>query len=272
MDETLSFREIERRARHLAVQLLADGVGKGTRVAFILPQGPEWVVCLLAVTRVSVRWRCPSVRSPHRRRYANSYASATPRIWWFRPPLPGRTCWSSPSRLAGLAETATPHLLLPDVPFLRRIVVLGGADRAWATVHDGHVPGRPGDDELLAAVESEVVPADHMVTLFTSGTTSGPKGVQHTHGAQLRHVANIVSLREWKQGAEILRRDALLLGGRADLPAAADAVLRRCVACQERFDPPTALDLIERFKPDLYLGWPNATAKIRNDPSFGARK
>ena len=50
-DARLSYGEAERRSGRIARGLLASGIGKGTRVAILLPNGPEWLVAWLAVTR-----------------------------------------------------------------------------------------------------------------------------------------------------------------------------------------------------------------------------
>src|SRR5262245_23907521 len=48
----LSFGEADRRSRKLARGLLAAGVGKGTRVGLLLPNGPDWVLAWLAAARI----------------------------------------------------------------------------------------------------------------------------------------------------------------------------------------------------------------------------
>ena len=48
----MSFGEAEQRSARLARALLARGVGKGTRVGLLLPNGPDWVVGWLAATRI----------------------------------------------------------------------------------------------------------------------------------------------------------------------------------------------------------------------------
>lgn len=43
------------------------------------------------------------------------------------------------------------------------------------------------DERLLAAVETEVVPSDEAVVIFTSGSTAKPKAVIHCHWTLARH-------------------------------------------------------------------------------------
>src|SRR5690606_40373885 len=63
--------------------------------------------------------------------------------------------------------------------------------RAWLT--DAARPGAsPFDDALLAEVEAEVRPGTEAVMIYTSGSTSDPKGVPHTHGVVLRKIHFLV--------------------------------------------------------------------------------
>ena len=48
----LGYREADERSRALARGLLAEGVGKGTRVGVLLPNGPEWLLAFLAASRI----------------------------------------------------------------------------------------------------------------------------------------------------------------------------------------------------------------------------
>ena len=50
--QRLSYREAEARSAQLARALLSRGVGKGTRVGLLMPNGPDWVVAWLAATRL----------------------------------------------------------------------------------------------------------------------------------------------------------------------------------------------------------------------------
>ena len=53
-DDRLTYAEAEARSADLAKGMLASGVGKGTHVGLLAPNGPEWVVAWLAATRPSV--------------------------------------------------------------------------------------------------------------------------------------------------------------------------------------------------------------------------
>src|SRR5262247_2680722 len=51
-DRRLSFTDVERESALLARGLLASGAGKGTRVALLAANSPDWIIGWLAATRI----------------------------------------------------------------------------------------------------------------------------------------------------------------------------------------------------------------------------
>ena len=51
-DERLTYAEADVRSRRIAKGLIAAGVGKGSHVALLFPNSPEFIVCLLAAARI----------------------------------------------------------------------------------------------------------------------------------------------------------------------------------------------------------------------------
>jgi acyl-CoA synthetase (AMP-forming)/AMP-acid ligase II len=51
-ERRISYGEAERASARLARGLLARGLAKGSRIAVLAPNGPDWVVWWLAVTRI----------------------------------------------------------------------------------------------------------------------------------------------------------------------------------------------------------------------------
>ena len=51
-DRRLSYRELETESRRLGRALQASGVGRGSRVALLAPNGPEWVIGWMAAARI----------------------------------------------------------------------------------------------------------------------------------------------------------------------------------------------------------------------------
>ena len=51
-DQRITYAEAGVESARLARGLLARGVGKGTRVGLLFPNGPDWVICWLAAARI----------------------------------------------------------------------------------------------------------------------------------------------------------------------------------------------------------------------------
>ena len=51
-DRRITYEGAERASARLARGLLARGFGKGSRIAVLAPNGPDWVIWWLAVTRI----------------------------------------------------------------------------------------------------------------------------------------------------------------------------------------------------------------------------
>ena len=144
-----TFRDVEEVARRLAAGLRARGVGAGDVVAFQLPNWMEaaatfWASAFLGAVLV------PIVHFYGRKELAHILAAARPRVFitaeeFGRMTYQPELCADIP--VVGLVGRDFDDLL---------------ADRPMA----GTLPADPGGPALIA---------------FTSGTTSAPKGVVHSH-------------------------------------------------------------------------------------------
>jgi len=264
-DSRLTFAAAEIRSRALAEHLLAAGIGKGTRVGLHFGYSPDFVVALLATTRIgALAAPLSTAATPTELRAALRRADVDTLL--------------VPARLAGrdelsFLEEAVPELVdtrraervaCPSVPYLRRVWVLGSSTRDWANGIDlATVPGV--GDELLEQVESEVAPADLFALIQTSGSTAQPKGVLHTHGAVFRKTATGTGV----AGPVYLAMPFFWVGGLITLCAALQS--GTTLVCQERFEPAEALDLIEEHRVTLVASWFTVTQALRNHPSVADR-
>ena len=137
---------MDARSAALAKGLLAEGIGKGSRVGILIPNSADFLVAALGVARVGavfvpvntfsqtreLGWllRHADVTAPHRA----PDASSTTTTWSGSKPR----CRASP------ASAPTHRCSSPDAPFLRAIHVWGASDRAWS---------RGDEAEIVAAGE-----------------------------------------------------------------------------------------------------------------------
>ena len=157
--ERLTYDDVDARSAALAKGLLAEGIGKGSRVAILIPNSADFVVAALGVARVG------AVFVP-----VNTFSQTRELGWLLRhadvthvaraPELPEQRLPGTPRSCAAGArgQRADQPLFLPDAPFLRAIHVWGPSDRSWSRGDEAAIVAageRAGiDDEFLAGSRS----------------------------------------------------------------------------------------------------------------------
>ncbi|MEU0569104.1 amino acid adenylation domain-containing protein [Nonomuraea sp. NPDC005983] len=157
---TISYAELGRRARGLAAELVAAGVGRGELVAVVMERGWEQVVAVLGINMAGAAYLPIDADLPDQRRFElierGECAVAVTQPW---PAL----AW--PDDVTRLTIEA------PDAPELPTVAA-----------HD--VPDVPTTDPPAG-------PDDLAYVIFTSGSTGTPKGVMIEHRAALNTVRDL---------------------------------------------------------------------------------
>lgn len=270
--DRLTYLEAQQRSARLARWLLAEGVGKGSRVGLFFANGVDWVTWWLAASRIG------AVVVPLSTLYAPAEIAKVLRladVGILIAPTQVLTIDVAERLEEALGELRgqpTSRLALIAAPYLRRIAFTGDADRHWATRYDEAEPEVPQD--ILTAVEAEVTPADLAIMIHTSGSTADPKGVLHTHGTLVRQTSTwpdaIRAVTGSGADARILcAMPFFWIGGLlATTGALHDPVT---LLVMPRLDPETALDLVERERATGIVGWPAFTQRLREHPTFEQR-
>lgn len=158
----LTYSQLLARIDSQAQGLAAGGVGKGAKVACLLPPGPEFVSLFFALARLG--------------------AVIVP----LNPQLRQQGMLdvlqhAQPIALVS-AQPVDEELLLQEVPSLHHFIPAGTPE-----------PAQSGDSSLSSL---DVSPQDLLALLYTSGTTGQPKGTMHTHRSLIAPVVASIKLRE----------------------------------------------------------------------------
>ena len=186
----LTFAQADQESARLARGLLALGVGKGARVGIMMPNSPDWVLCWLAAARIgaltvpiSTLYQAPELRWVLEH---SDIHTLLVKDHYLNHDYVARL-----ETVPTLAAQAKPDLFMPQLPYLRHVVVWGTEPRPWAMegpddLYRLATSNQRVDSRFLAAVEAQVTPADDLTIIYTSGSTSQPKAVVHTHAAVVR--------------------------------------------------------------------------------------
>ena len=262
-----TYDELLARSRRFARALVATGADKGTRVALLMGNRPEWVEAAFGT--------------------ALAGAVLVPVNTLFEAPEIEHVLAHSDCAVVVCQEHLAHHRYYEQVramegalPYLRTVVCLGtpsyddfmDAGDAGQVGDIGQV-GNAGDDgdALIDARAASVSPHDDALIVYTSGSTGMPKGVMHTHRAPalqswrfVEHLGVDQSQRVWSAfpffwtaGFCMVMGGTLAAGG--------------CLVLQELFDAGEALDLLESERVSQPHAWPHQLAALESHPTFPSR-
>jgi acetyl-CoA synthetase len=163
----VTYGELKRGSDRLAHALMARGIGRGDRVAILLPQSTETVLAHLAAYKlgaiaVPLAALFGSEALVHRLGISGARALVTD--------------------AAGVAKLSTIRDQLPD---LQIVLSTDGADGSAEDFRNALAPfDAPFTCEITA-------PDDPALMIFTSGTTGPPKGALHGHRVLIGHLPGV---------------------------------------------------------------------------------
>ncbi len=254
----MTYGQVAGQAGALASTLARLGVRAGDSVAVDLPNWPEFVITALAAARLDA----PLVPLDpglgfHELKYQLRHAAVHAVV--------------TPDQLGATDYVELYDELLPDLPDLKTLLVVGGGDR-WLSDRMLQFADAVGWGVTDSASAPNGDPATIPLTiLYTSGTMGKPKGVV------LSHASVVETARLAGEALRLVPADRL----HAAMPLftifglhvfALAVTAGATLVLEQRFEPAEALKLIQRERVSVLAGVPTMFELLMRDPSFEKRR
>ncbi len=260
--ERVSYADAERRSALLARGLVGLGAGKGTHIGLLYPNGVAFVLAMLAAARIGavvVPFSTFATARELREQLVHSDTEILLSAPSFRSHDYSRrltevlpdSALDSGDRLFDAAAPQLRHVIFDVSRILRR------ADSV--------------DEALLVAMEDDVDGCDPATIVYTSGTTSAPKGVLHTHAALLDHQRKLNAIRNLTAADKLFCNSPFFWIGGLGFALLASMMAGASLVCSNADDPGQVLDLLETEKPTVTNGFVAGISHLTRHPSFAAR-
>jgi fatty-acyl-CoA synthase len=253
----LTYAQVDAEAAAFAAALAELSVGPGDRVAIDLPNRGEWVIALLAVSRLnaiavpvspSIGYHELKYQLRHAEVRVNLAAQATGEIDYLDP----------------FEE------LLADLPDLRHLIMVGPYEM-W---YDDRIR-QWGEMLTRGRGRGSLPPVDHrddtpLAILYTSGTMGKPKGVVLSHRSLVETALGTAAALRLTPDDRVLGAVPLftVFGVHVVLTTLLSGAT---LVLAERFDPAEVLDTVEAERLSVVHGVPTMFQLLMRDPSFGSR-
>jgi fatty-acyl-CoA synthase len=255
--ERHTYAALREKVRAFAKGLHALGVRRGDKVAILMGNRPMWIIadlaiCQLGAVMVSVNtWVTTRELS-----YILEHSDAQYLV------MVGR--FLKYDYCAMLDELAP---LAGSLPLLKTIVCDGTPScRGSISIADVYSLGRDVPDAVIEAAQQAIAPGDIANLLYTSGSTSRPKGVQ------LQHYGLIENMWQIGERMHVTENDRLWLAVSLYWALGCDNALFNImthgatIVLQEYFEPGESLHLIAQERCTLFYGTPNMAQALHEHP------
>ncbi|MGW0157924.1 AMP-binding protein [Mycobacterium sp. NPDC003323] len=242
--ERLTYGDADRRSADLARGLLALSAGKGTHIGLLYPNGPDFVVGMLAAARIG------AVVVPY-------------------------------STFLTAAELRT-QLLDSDTAIMLSAHRYRGRDFHELLAEAGPTPclrhtlfGPPDDlvaPAMLADFEADVDGCDPLAIVYTSGSNGPPKGAVHTHAGLIGHQHNLNAIRGLTDSDVLFCNSPFFWIGGFCFGLLATLAAGATLLCSNNTDAGATLVLLEADRPTITNSFAAGIAHLTRHSSYPDRR
>lgn len=238
-DDRISYAEARQRSARVACGLIELGAGKGTHVGVLYPNGVEFVVAMLAASRIG------AVVVPY-------------------------STFLTTAELQAQLEASDTEILLSATSFRNHDYVqrLTGVEAPCLRHILFELPVGYGP---VVDLEDDVDGDDPLAIIYTSGSTGPPKGVVHTHTSLIGHQRNLNAIRGLTETDRLFCNSPFCWIGGFGFGLLATLAAGATLICSNATDPAVTLDLLETEKPTVTNGFVTGIAHLIRDPSYPGR-
>lgn len=270
-DRRLTYGELDMAARRWAAAFIALGVKRGEHVGLLMPTCTEFIEAFCGIAMAG------AVAVPINARYqAHELAYLTQDADLVLLVTAGRLtdsldfCERVEAALPSLAgQSAEAGLKLPEAPLLRTVIALDeGCSAAMMPLSAALALGDTVDPAEIEARIDAVDPQDTAMILYTSGTTSSPKGALISHRGQVGNSRNL-GVRYECTGADKVWSPLPIFHIAGILPMIMILDLGGTYMTVPHFEPGVALEMLGREGATIaYPSFVTIMQDLINHPSF----
>ena len=257
-------------ANAVARALIAAGVGKGTRVGILMTNRPEFLAATFGCTLAGGVAATLSTFSTADELDYLIAASACSVLFIESQVLKKDFAQIVRDADPAIADGTAGAIASTRYPFLTHVVAVGQAGGAIESYAHFVARGDSVDQARVDARAATVVPADHGVLFFSSGSTAKPKGILSAHRG--------VTLQFWRMGkyyayeagrpVRVWSANGFFWSGNFAMAIGGCLSVGGTLVLQSTFQPEETLTLLERERATQIHAWPHQWAQLIGAPNW----
>jgi fatty-acyl-CoA synthase len=270
-----TYAELWERALEVAAALRATGVGKDGRVGVLMTNRPEWIPAVFGASIAGgVAVALSTFSTPSELDYLVRASGLS--VLLFERTVLKKDFAAALRELEPAIGAGRPGELESErFPFLRRLVALGtpatpapgGAVESW---EEFLAHGRGEPRELVEATGAAAQPSDAALLMFSSGSTSRPKGILNSHRGVALQMWRFPRLYRFTPEDDIRcwSANGFFWSGNFCMALGTTLASGGSLVLQPTFVPAEALELMEAERVNFPFAWPHQYAQLEAAPNW----